>query len=388
MFRSIYEVKIEGKDIRRFIQKLYRCNIYFEDIDIYDRVAYVKLTSENYKKLLDVKTIYEIKLIRLKGFAKFVDIIKRNIVFFVGLVISYIYLLLLSNIIFSVDVIHSKAYIRELLYSELKSHGISKYNIVKSYKTKEKIEKEILSNNKDKLEWIEIERSGVKYIIKVEERIIKNPKEEEAPRDIVAKKDGIIMRLNASHGEIRKKINDYVKKGEVIISGAITKNDEVKNKITADGFVYAEVWYKTDVNMPYYYREEKLTGKSKTRLKFQFLNKKICILCFNKYKTYKEAETLLFNNKLLPIKLYISKDHETILNEHLYSPEDAVDAAIEASNKKLGKTLKKDEKILSSKVINTHEYENYINVEIFYKVYENITDYSEIVEKSTDENGE
>ena len=32
MFRSIYEVKIEGKDIRRFIQKLYRCNIYFEDI--------------------------------------------------------------------------------------------------------------------------------------------------------------------------------------------------------------------------------------------------------------------------------------------------------------------------------------------------------------------
>ena len=66
MFRSIYEVKIEGKDIRRFIQKLYRCNIYFEDIDIYDRVAYVKLTSENYKKLLDVKTIYQIKLIRLK----------------------------------------------------------------------------------------------------------------------------------------------------------------------------------------------------------------------------------------------------------------------------------------------------------------------------------
>ena len=274
------------------------------------------------------------------------------------------------------------------MYSELKSHGIFKYNIVKSYKTKEKIEKEILSNNKDKLEWIEIERSGVKYIIKVEERIIKSPKEDEAPRDIVAKKDGIIMRLNASHGEIRKKINDYVKKGEVIISGAITKNDEVKNKITADGFVYAEVWYKTDVNMPYYYREEKLTGKSKTRLKFQFLNKKICILCFNKYKTYKESETLLFNNKLLPIKLYISKDSETILNEHLYSPEDAVDAAIEASNKKLGKTLKKDEKILSSKVINTREYENYINVEIFYKVYENITDYSEIIEKSTDESEE
>lgn len=140
--------------------------------------------------------------------------------------------------------------------------------------------------------------------------------------------------------------------------------------------------------MPYYYREEKLTGKSKTRLKFQFFNKKICILCFNKYKTYKESETLLFNNKLLPIKLYISKDSETILNEHLYSPEDAVGAAIEASNKKLGKTLKKDEKILSSKVINTREYENYINVEIFYKVYENITDYSEIIEKSTDESGE
>lgn len=384
MFRSIYEVKIEGKDIKRFIQKLYRCNIYFEDIDIYNKVAYLKLTHENYKKLLQIKTIYKIKLIKLKGLAKLVDIFKRNIVFLVALLISYIYLLLLSNIIFSVEVIHSKADVRELLYNEIASYGIKRFNFVKSYNKKEKIEKQILSNNKDKLEWVEIERRGVKYIVKVEERIIKNPKEKEMPRNIVAKKDGIIMKLHASHGEIRKKINDYVKKGDVIISGAITKNDEVKNKIAADGVVYAEVWYKTNVNMPYYYKEEISTGKSKTRLKFTFIDKKICILCLNKYKTYKEEKFILLKNKLLPIKLYVSKDREIILNEHLYSPEDAVTAALEISNIKLNKTLKDGEKILSSKVISTEEYENYINVEIFYKVYENITEYSEILEEETD----
>lgn len=377
MFRSIYEVKIEGKDINRFIQKLYRCNIYFEDIDIYNKYAYVLLTKENYEKLLKVKTIYEIRLVRLKGFARIVDVIKRNLIFLVALILSYIYLLFLSNVIFSVEVVHSKAEIRNLLYNELKTYGVKKYNFVKSYKEKESIESRILSNNKDKLEWIEIERRGVKYVVKVEERIIKEKIEESKPRDLIAKKDGIIMRLQASHGEVKKKVNDYVKKGDVIVSGSITKNDEVKNNISAEGVVYAEVWYKTSVDMPYYYREERLTGRSKKRLKFEFLDKKICIFCFDKYKTYKEDYKVIFKNSLMPIKLYFSKDYETILNEMLYSPEDAIDASIKLSSEKINASLKEGERILSSKVISSVEHENYIEVEIFYKVYENITDYAD-----------
>ena len=48
---SFYEIKIEGKDVKRFIKKMYNTNIYIEDIELYDRVAYIKISKENYVKL-------------------------------------------------------------------------------------------------------------------------------------------------------------------------------------------------------------------------------------------------------------------------------------------------------------------------------------------------
>ncbi len=379
MFRSIYEVRVEGNDIKRFIKKLYRSNIYIEDLEIYDKCAYFKLTKENYEKLIKIKTIYKVEVTRLYGIIKLVDIIKRNYFFIVGIIISYIYLLFLSNVIFDVEVIHSKKEIRDLLYKELNNYGIKKYNMVKSYKTKENIEKKILEDNKDKLEWLEIEKSGVKYKIKVEERVINSPKDEELPHNVVAKKDGIILKIQASKGEVRKKVNDYVKKGDIIISGLITKGEEIKNQVPAEGVVYAEVWYKTKVNMPYYYREERKTGKSKKTIKFSFLNKDFYIFNFDKYKSYKQQEIFGLKNNLLPIGFSYSKEYETIVSEHLYSPEEAVEAAISLSNKKLEENFTENERIISSRVLSTTEYENYISVEIFYKIFENITEEESII---------
>ena len=61
-----------------------------------------------------------------------------------------------------------------------------------------------------------------------------------------------------------KKINDYVKQGEVILSGAIMRDEEVKNLLAAKGRVLGEVWYEAHIEVPFQYYEEKETGKSQT----------------------------------------------------------------------------------------------------------------------------
>ena len=291
-------------------------------------------------------------------------------------VIGLLYLVILSNVIFNVDVIHSKKEIRQLVYKELNNYGISKYRFVKSYNEKEKIEDLILKRYKDKIEWIEINRIGTKYEIRLEERIIKGSKKEAENRNVTAKKDGIILKIESTKGEIVKKINDYVKKGDIIISGSIRKNDEIKNTVAAEGKVFAEVWYKTSIDMPFYYKEEKTTNKSHTVLKLKIIDKDFYFFNFNKYKTYKENIFFSVNNNLLPIGIYISSEKETIRHERLYSTEEAIRIAKELSYKKIKNNLKEDEKILKQKVIDTIEYENYVSVVVFYKVYENITDYS------------
>ena len=62
-------------------------------------------------------------------------------------------LLLLTNIIFDVEVVHNKKEIQELLISELKKYGITERRFIKSFKDVEKIKEEILNKYKDKLEW-------------------------------------------------------------------------------------------------------------------------------------------------------------------------------------------------------------------------------------------
>ena len=378
MFINMYKIKITGKDIKRFIKKLHQSGIYINEIELFEKSAYLKLDKNNYEKLLKIKTIYEIKLIRLYGLIKIVDIIKRYKVLIICLCIGMLYFLVISNTIFKIDVIHSKKDIRNLIYNDLKFYGIEKYKIFKSYDNKEQIEKNILERHKDKIEWLEIKRIGIKYEVRVEERIIKKPLQKKTPRNIVAKKDGIIYKIDAYKGEVNKKIGDYVKKGDVIISGLIMKKDEIKNKVSASGNVYAEVWYKTNVTFPYYYSEINYLGNKRNVIKLNVIDKEYYLFPIKKFNTFKNKKYFSIYNCLLPINLYFGEEEQTIEIEKVYSVEEAVEEAKKISLNKMKLMLKNDEKILKEKVLEINEQENYVNLVIFYKVYENISKEEEI----------
>ena len=380
MFDSIYEVKIEGKDVKRFVKTLYRRGIELLNICYTDDNIYIKLDKKNYDKLLEIKTIYEIKLTRIYGFAKWKYLLKHNMIFIISTLAGLFFLLLLSNITFEIEVVHRKEEIRSLIYKELDRYNIKKYSLVKTFDEQEQVVKNILDNNKDKLEWLEIERVGVKYIIRVEERIINDPKKEEKNRHIVASKDGIIMHIDSSRGEIVKKINDYVKKGDIIISGHIKKSEEVKNTVAAEGNVYAEVWYTVDVEMPLIYKEEYKTGKSKKVLTFSVFGNNYSLFDFFPYKNKSIEENIIFKNNVLPIKFSFNKEYELRVIDEVYTYEEAISKAVDLAREKLKMKLSKDEEILYEKKLKTTQNNSTILVTVFFKVYENITAYEEILE--------
>ena len=115
--------------------------------------------------------------------------------------------------IFKIEIIHSNKDIRNLLREELKKEGIKKYALKKEYKEVNKIKQKILNKYKDKIEWLEIESTGTKITVRVEERKIPDKKIEETPRNIIAKKKGVIKKVIAKRGDIVKDMDDYVEKG-------------------------------------------------------------------------------------------------------------------------------------------------------------------------------
>ena len=301
---SYYRIKIIGKNPKLFVKRLIKMHLNLLNITYMNEEVYIDIDYENYQKLKEMKTSYELKIIRRFGVSNLVFLMKKYNLYFITMFFSLLLIFILSNIIFEVEVINNNDEIRNLVYSELEKYHISKYHLVTTFSQQEKIAKEITYNHKDKIEWMELKREGTKYTISVERRKLEEKQEQPKNRDLVAKKSGILLKIDASSGEVVKKINDYVQKGDVVVSGKIMKNDTIKSLVSADGNIYAEVWYSVNVNMPLQYKEEYKTGKEKTILKFTFLNKSIGF--FNRYKEYKDEDQYKISSKLLPISLSIT----------------------------------------------------------------------------------
>lgn len=380
MIKSKYILKITGKNPRSFLRFLYKLGIELFSIQYDQDSCQIEVDEENYQKLLKIKTSYQMTVIARKGFAQISYLMKKYFLFFMMMLVGYFILVVLSNLIFDIEVIHSKEEIRTLVEEELKKEGISRLKWKVGFDRQEEIVEKILKSQKDKIEWLEIENVGTKYIVKVEERKLNQPAEVKVPQDIVAKKDGMILKIEATSGTIVKKKNDYVKKGDIIITG-VTKNQETLMKLVpAEGTIYAETWYRSTVEMPLQYRESFLTGREKTVLQISFLSRKFSLFDFHPYQNAKEEITYLVKSPIIPFSIRKTKQQERRVIDEIYTREEATMKALELAKEKLQKRLGVNDEIISQKTLKITEKESKIIVEIFFKVKEDITDTRKIEE--------
>lgn len=369
-FNSVVKVSVKGRKVERFIKRLIGDGIdvisanYISQSEIIIFIRY-----NDYVKIRKRKGIYKINLLNSYGLMGIRDMVRRNAFFLISVIIVMGVIFFLSNIIFGVRVIHYSKDIRELLYRELDSYGIRKYGRVVSYEKLEEIEKGILSNNRDRLEWLEIKREGTKYIVKVQERVIKREKEEESPKDIVASKNGVILDIRWAKGERVRDINDYVSKGDVIISGSVAKADGSIVITGSKGEVYGEVWYTAVLEHPYYYREEKLTGRSKDVYVISFLNK-VVPLTFHKFKSFQSNERVIFKGFLIGL----SKEREFEVNviSRLYTTDAIEESAKMILEERLMEQNSMIKEVLDITVLKREELENGVKFKFFVSVKENI----------------
>ena len=376
---KIVKIKVSGRNVYRFIDRLIKDKVYIYDLKIINiKNVIITISYDDYLILKDKKSIYDIDLLDVYGKLKIKKYFKEHYVFIIFLIIGYVVLMFLSNFIFDVEVIHANFEIRELVYRELRKNGIEKYIFRKSYQELENIEKNILDNNKTKIEWIEINRSGTKYIVRVEERKIDKGEERFEYQDIVSSKNGIITKVLAESGEIIKNTNDYIKGGEVVISGNITLPDGSSVLSRASGKVYAEVWYLVDVSYPYIYREEILTGRAKEVFLIKFLNKRISLFDFSKFNTFKKSDRILFGDIFKFLSFIKEKQYEMIVIDEFYTKEEVVVKAVERAVTRVKDTLREDEQIIKYRILSTYYDESKVNLKIFFSVNEEVSEVRKI----------
>lgn len=381
LIKSKISLNIKGNNIERFIKRLKNNNIEILKIKyISNDEINIKIYKNDYDKLIKLKTIYEVEILEYFGIIKTKNNILNNKYIIIFILLSLIFLYIITSIIFDVNVITNDSKMKNILLEELEDLGISKYKFKKSYLELEEIKSKLLKEYRNEIEWIEIENIGTKYIVRYEPRIKNNISEETPLRNIVAKKDCVIRDMNISSGQIIKDVDSYVKKGDIIVSGYITLNENIKDTVSSSGTVYGETWYKVTITYPYKYKEVNETGNSKQVFTIKFLNKDIELFNFNKYENKKIEEKTILKNNILPIKFVKQKQKETIVIDENNTEDELINKAIKYAKDKMYKNLKEREYIKDYKVLNKVKNSDSITLNIFFNIVENVTEYVEIDE--------
>lgn len=343
-----------------------------KNIDIYN-IEYMStgtiytITEADLDKL-DLDTI---EVVSHKGIKNILLKIKRSKHFLICIFISILMVILSSFIIVDVKVIHSDKDIRSLILDELYGLGIKPFIPKKSFKEIQEIKKKIKETYPNDIEWLEIIDEGMRYTVRVEERIITDIKEEPKYCNVISKRDATILNSVSSKGQMIVGQNDFVKKGDTIISGQIKFNEETKTFVCAEGEVYGNTWYKVAVSIPLNHIKKDYTGNSQTNFALEMGSQYERIFKIH-YDAYDTKKKRIF--KLGQFSLYKETNREYKPIKKKYTEEEALESARTLGREKLQVQLDDNAVILSEKVLQSNNYDSIISVEIFYSVKEIISE--------------
>lgn len=353
-------IRVEG-NINRFLNKCINNNISILNINYYDTYAMITINKNDYKKIKRISYYLKIDKIKNTGLLHFKDVLVKYWYDFLMIILFIILIYFESNIIVSIDIKHENKTLKNNIKEMLYTYQLKPFTIAKDNRTLNEISDEILKNNRDILDFIAITRNGMHLSVSLEERIIKKEETEPPYCNVIANKDAIINTITVYQGISLIEKNQSVKKGDIIISGDLILNEEIKSQVCADGIIIGNTWYKINITYPKSITEVKETGKKKYNLS---INNRL--LLKNKYKNYKiKTKFKLFNIKFIEI---IETKEETIN----YDDETVRKLAINKAKDELIKKKDGKIKIIEEKVLKDNDFNSKIELELFISVEENV----------------
>lgn len=361
------EVKTTNQS--RVLVKLFKQNIEVLEVEYKKDALRFKIEEQDRKKLKKIVG-YRFKKTNDAGFFAWISYIKKRYLIVLGLFLFCAFLFLFSHCIVEVEVIHSNKEIRELVSKALEEYGIKRLTLKKDFQEIEQIKEQILKDYPDQLEWLEIETSGMKYIVRIEERIITKDEEEKERCHLVATKSAIVKKILYSLGDAKVSVNDYVTEGDILVSGELMANEEVKGEVCATGEVYGEVWYTTKISLPLKYEEKNETGKTRWNFGWNRGGTDNYILR-PRLENYIDEKKSLFS--ILGTNFSFIKQKEVEITKKEYTEEEALKKALELVDEKFQMKLSEKEEIIDKKVLKKQVNNSTMDIEVFVSVLENIS---------------
>lgn len=173
----------------------------------------------------------------------------------ISLVFALVFFIFASTRIYTVNYSGGSAEIEAGLAARLEEFNIRRFSPLPSLEKIATVQKTMEKEFAADVEFLEVKKIGLTIDVKYEKRRepIVLP---ELSHTLVAAKDGVVQSLLVEHGQKSVAVNDYVKKGQVLVSATITLGDNKTAEIFAKGKVMAFTWNVVEVELENYGRDE------------------------------------------------------------------------------------------------------------------------------------
>lgn len=375
---GIVTVKATGKGLERFLNKLLKNDISVWNIKKHGPSAVTFQIS--LKKIHQLRHLVrdrgiKIEFQRRAGAPFLYKRLWKNSGFVIGVLLFLGLVLTLSNMVWGIDIKGANPATEYQIRKQLDKMDIKIGQFQFFAKELDEIQAE-LTNNIDAITWIGVELKGTTYHFQVVEKNEPKKKEEEGPQNLVATKKATITSDFVESGTKQYTMNEVVRKGQLLVSGTIGKEDNAKN-VSAKGKVWGEVWYTTEVTVPLETTFQVFNGEEKQKFYMNVGKWNIPVWGFGKIK-YKEFEKEENESKVkffkweLPIKIVNKTYREKEIVTRGYTEKEAVKKGKEDARKDIMKRIGEDGKIKEEKILQRDIKNGKVKLYIAFTTIENI----------------
>ncbi|MCM3761504.1 sporulation protein YqfD [Alkalihalobacillus oceani] len=303
--------------------------------------------------------------------------------FVVGLCSFFAIMFVLSNMIWHIEIKGASPQVEHELRQVMTEMGIKPGAFHFSLPSVELIQRDVTEAVAGAT-WVGVRKKGTTFEFEVVEQQLPEEAERHSPRHLIATKEAVIHDIFVEHGQAMVKPNDFVRKGDILVSGYIGKEDKAEI-VPAQAIVRGEIWYKSTVSIPLETVFSTLTGERQTKHYLTFSDISVPIWGFSRqtlenYQPFEQENPVRIWKWTLPLSYKRIDYYETDQYARSYTKEEAIEAAKERARVDLVKHLPEGAEILGEKVLHEAVGNGKVNLQIHYQVLEDITSEKPIIQ--------
>lgn len=339
--KGYVRIRINSREPERFLNLCAKNNLFLYHIKELGGCCELDISLADFFKLRPIcrKTHTRIHILQKKGIPFFFLKNRKRKAFFAGLAMCFVLLYLLSLRIWNIHVEGNYSYSTQSILAYLEEQDIC-HGIAKKKLSCADIAAGIRENFPEMI-WVSAKIQGTRLLILVQENMdslpLPNSEEDLSPSDLVATKEGTIIRMVTRQGIPQAQVGDSCEKGQILIRGVVditNDNGDVvrQDLVPADGDVYIRTVYSYYKEFPLMYDKRVYTGKTRENFVLQLHSLEIQAGLpgrdFGRYDRVGRFHTLkLTENFYLPVVFGKNTSYEYRIIRKKYTPEEAQELA-------------------------------------------------------------